>query len=250
MISVERYVRMINSGLSENLRIGFLDSYFILIRERSYQASREIAGEVIKRLKADGLWGEMQVVPVARKLCADKKLAGVTAYVERPAYKLSLRNLWRVIRRSLFLVILGSIWGFGSVSLEVHRNPITMPPESALAEKEEMSEWEVFVRALIHVESSGDSTVTGPTGDAGIFQITPVYVADVNRILGEKRFTLDDRFSAVQSRKMFDIFQRHYNPSQSISRAIRLHNPGAGEWYGKRIRKEMNRIKTEGDETI
>lgn len=35
----------------------------------------------------------------------------------------------------------------------------------------------------------------------------------------------------------------HYNPTRDIDRAIKLHNPGAGKWYGKRIKDRMELIR-------
>lgn len=105
------------------------------------------------------------------------------------------------------------------------------------------SDWDILVRALIQVESGGDSLAVGKTNDLGALQITPIYVTDVNRILGEERYTLEDRKSLVKSLEMFEIIQGHYNPSRDIDKAIRLHNPGAGEWYRERVYRHMEEIK-------
>jgi hypothetical protein len=43
---------------------------------------------------------------------------------------------------------------------------------------------------------------------------------------------------------MFEIIQNHHNPSKNIDRAIKLHNPGAGDWYDKRIKVRMKQIKS------
>lgn len=105
------------------------------------------------------------------------------------------------------------------------------------------SDWDILVRALIQVESGGDSLAVGKTNDVGALQITPIYVTDVNRILGEERYTLEDRKSLVKSLEMFEIIQGHYNPLRDIDKAIRLHNPGAGEWYRERVYRHMEEIK-------
>lgn len=59
--------------------------------------------------------------------------------------------------------------------------------------KEEPSEWDIFVKALIQVESEGKADAVGKTNDVGILQITPIYVKDVNRILGEDKYDLSCR---------------------------------------------------------
>lgn len=108
----------------------------------------------------------------------------------------------------------------------------------------QVSEWDILVSALIQVESGGDSLAVGKTNDLGALQLTPIYVADVNRILKEERYTLEDRRSLVKSKEMFEIIQGHYNPERDIDVAIHLHNPRAGEWYRERVYKQMKNIKS------
>src|SRR5574344_492169 len=59
----------------------------------------------------------------------------------------------------------------------------------------QLTEWDILVSALIQVESSGDTLAVGKTNDVGALQLTPIYVADVNRILKEEHYTLEDRTS-------------------------------------------------------
>lgn len=99
----------------------------------------------------------------------------------------------------------------------------------------EISEWDRFVQALILVESEGNPNAKGKTNDLGILQITPIYVADVNRIIKEERYTLDDRTDVQKSMEMFEIIQNHYNPEKEIDKAIRRHNPRAGKGYRDKI---------------
>lgn len=124
-------------------------------------------------------------------------------------------------------------------------NPITeFDIEEIPEEIEEVTEWDVFVEALIQVESEGNPFAVGKTNDLGILQITPIYVKDVNRILGEERFTLDCRVDIDKSLEMFEIYQSYYNPDRDINRAIKLHNPGAGSDYKEKILSKINELKT------
>lgn len=111
-------------------------------------------------------------------------------------------------------------------------------------EKQEPSEWDIFLAALIEVESEGKADAVGKTNDVGILQITPIYVKDVNRILGEERYTLAERTDIGKSLEMFEIYQKHYNPNKDIDKAIKLHNPKAGQSYRIKIMKEMRNLKT------
>lgn len=90
-------------------------------------------------------------------------------------------------------------------------------------------DWGPLMDAITQVESEGDCrAVRGKS--CGAMQITPILVEDCNAILkkrGEKkRFSLNDRFNIKKSREMFVLIMSHYNPSNSIERAIRLWNGG------------------------
>lgn len=110
--------------------------------------------------------------------------------------------------------------------------------------KREPSEWDIFVEALIQVESEGKADAVGKTNDVGILQITPIYVKDVNRILGEDKYDLSCRTDTEKSLEMFEILQNHYNPDKDIDKAIKLHNPRAGQSYRIKIMNKMEIIKS------
>lgn len=107
----------------------------------------------------------------------------------------------------------------------------------------ELTEWDIFLQALIKVESEGDQYAVGKTNDVGILQITPIYVKEANRLSKDKTFTLEDRTSIEKSLEMFDIVQSHWNPEKAIDKAIKLHNPKAGKWYANKIYKAMDEIR-------
>ena len=83
--------------------------------------------------------------------------------------------------------------------------------------------------AIIQVESEGNpNAVSG--NSVGAMQITPILVKDCNEILkkqkSKKRFTMADRYSVAKSKEMFLLIQSHYNPENSIEKAIRSWNGG------------------------
>ena len=110
--------------------------------------------------------------------------------------------------------------------------------------KQKPSEWDIFIQALIQVESEGKADAVGKTNDVGILQITPIYVKDVNRILGEEKYYLSCRTDTEKSLEMFEILQNHYNPKKDIDKAIKLHNPRAGQSYRIKIMNQIEIIKT------
>lgn len=88
-----------------------------------------------------------------------------------------------------------------------------------------LTEWEMLEMAIAKTESEFRQDAVGNAGDIGIFQITPIYVAEVNRILGNKEYYHTDAFDTEKSVRMFSVVQDRRNPDRDVERAIALHNP-------------------------
>ena len=86
---------------------------------------------------------------------------------------------------------------------------------------QENDDWEDFTKALIWVESKGDSKAVGSNNDVGVLQITPVLLRDCNRILEMEIFKLEDRLDSLKSVEMFNIIQDHYNPQHDYHWALK-----------------------------
>jgi hypothetical protein len=109
-------------------------------------------------------------------------------------------------------------------------------------EKQIKTDWELLQIALIWQESKGNPKARN--GDAvGILQITPIYVAEANRISKIDTFVLSDRESASESLKMFEIVQGFHNPEKDIKKAIKLHNPTAGYKYYQDVIDKFRMLK-------
>ncbi len=101
--------------------------------------------------------------------------------------------------------------------------------------------------AIEHVESSGRADAVGDGGKAvGILQIHPVMVEDCNRIVGEDRWTLEDRLCPDESRAMFRVYSNHYSKNASDEVVARRWNGGprgdrrkATAPYWAKVRKQM-----------
>lgn len=87
----------------------------------------------------------------------------------------------------------------------------------------ELTDWQVLQLAIAYTESRFNPAAVGKAQDSGILQITPVYVAEVNRLYGTS-FVLQDAFDPVKSLEMWDLMQSHYNEGRDLERAIALHN--------------------------
>lgn len=72
---------------------------------------------------------------------------------------------------------------------------------------------------------------------AGILQIRPIMVLEVNNILRslkkDLRYTLADRFNKTKSIEMWYIIQKHHNPSYNPLLAARMWNGGTTKQIDK-----------------
>jgi hypothetical protein len=61
---------------------------------------------------------------------------------------------------------------------------------------------------------------------AGILQIRPIMVREINRLLREERYTLEDRWCPDTSREMFITYQNIVNPTWDEELACKKWNGG------------------------
>lgn len=97
------------------------------------------------------------------------------------------------------------------------------------------SDWELLKSAIIWQESKNINP--------NIYQITPIYIAEVNRISMAQSYTSEDVYDKTKSNDMFEIYNREHNPSKNISRAIQLHNPRGGDKYFNSVMNYYNLLK-------
>lgn len=117
-----------------------------------------------------------------------------------------------------------------------------VPQKPVLLRVETLDKWGLFIEALAWVESRHDSLAVGCTNDVGYLQITPAIIAEANRILGYKAYTLEDRVSKVKSLEIFKIIQDHYNPEHDMHFALKLWNPKAPVSYHRQVMAEFNQL--------
>jgi len=112
----------------------------------------------------------------------------------------------------------------------------------------------ILIPLLCQVESGGDPNAVGDGGQAvGVLQIHPIMVAEVNRILKDDFYDLEDRLDPNESAAMAHIYlyywgerrlPRRATAEQSIVLLARLWNGGpnghkkrATFQYGEKTRK-------------
>ena len=110
----------------------------------------------------------------------------------------------------------------------------------------ELSEWGILQMAIIKTESEFNTLAVGNSKDLGLYQLTPIYVEEVNRILKMKNtpdsllYNHVDAFDMKKSMEMFDIMQGHYNPTRNVSTAILKHNPGGNSiGYARKVHENI-----------
>lgn len=141
-------------------------------------------------------------------------------------------------------IVLWCLASFGCVALGYFIRPVsTEVIIEKTQEPSELSEWQIMELAIYKTESEFNPLAVGKTEDWGIAQITPIYVKEVNRILGEDRYIHEDAFNPEKSMEMFTIMQNHHNPENDIDRAIASHNPTASSAYSVKVRKNMEFIR-------
>lgn len=118
---------------------------------------------------------------------------------------------------------------------------------------------ELLFAAICIVESGGDPSAYNKAEDsAGIVQIRPIMIEDVNRILklrnDKRRFTLGDRWNVAKSQQMFDIYMSHYCKGMSLIDKARCWNGGPKGHkkdstlrYAAKVQKVMKQIEVKAN---
>ncbi len=105
-------------------------------------------------------------------------------------------------------------------------------------------DWNPVMEAIIQVESEGNPRAKSGNS-VGVMQITPILVAECNKILkrknSKKRYKLSDRYNISKSKEMFLLMQSVYNPLNSIEQAIRAWN-GGNHYSVKRTQRYFEKV--------
>lgn len=104
----------------------------------------------------------------------------------------------------------------------------------------EYSDWELLKIAIIWQESKGNSNAIGGDG-YGIYQITPIYVKECNRILGYDKYKHIDAFVDSIAHDMFEVVQSYHNTEKCPKKAIKLHNKG--DKYYQEVMNKFRMLK-------
>ena len=113
--------------------------------------------------------------------------------------------------------------------------------EIKFKDEQPLSDWDMFTLALMKVESNYEPTAVSSKGAKGYFQITPIYVEEVNRV-HKTNYNYDEVVKSFEkSYEVFTLMQEAHNKEYDMDEALRLHN-GDRKWYRRRVYKEMDAI--------
>ena len=142
----------------------------------------------------------------------------------------------------LALLLITFLAGVFTESHKLKNNPVFV--EKIIEEEGKLSDWEVLELAIMKTESDMNTYARGTKGDLGLFQITEIYVEEVNRLLGEPTYVHTDAFIPERALEMFDIYQQNHNPGRDFIRAINAHNPGGESiGYSQKVLSNMEWIR-------
>jgi hypothetical protein len=122
-----------------------------------------------------------------------------------------------------------------------HPNGDGFLAEETAITQDTLSEWNIFTLALMKVESEYNNNAVSSVGAKGYFQMTPIYVKEVNRV-HKTHFTFDQVTDFDKAYEIFDLMQKAHNPNYNMDKALELHN-GKHAWYNKRVYREMRNIR-------
>lgn len=145
-----------------------------------------------------------------------------------------MKRRWITAALTAAVIIEGAALGFVVFESDAGVN------ESPRVSGAQLTDWEVLTLAIAKTESDFNPLARGSNNDLGVFQITPVFVREVNRILGDTVYLHEDAFDVKKSVEMMTVVQDKYNPEHDITRAIAKHNPhGDAIGYTRRVLDNM-----------
>ena len=110
---------------------------------------------------------------------------------------------------------------------------------------------DTLLNAVMAVESNFDTMAyNSKENAAGVLQIRPIMVREVNRLLGEDKYTLKDRWSKAKSIEMFNVIRSHLKGAtdEEIARTWNggyngKNNPKTMQYWKKVKQYTLNNIK-------
>lgn len=132
------------------------------------------------------------------------------------------------------------------IFLNVHQNEYSKS-DYFIKHNKVQSDYELFVKALCQLESSGNTNAIGKADDVGLFQIIPARLYNFNRRTG-KNYSLNDRFNPTINQEIFDFYaykigiENHEEIARRWNRASNWKDE-KGALYWKLVQKRYKKLK-------
>lgn len=111
-----------------------------------------------------------------------------------------------------------------------NKNMITTEQKIYEELQTEDSDWEIFKKALIQVESQGNINAENKITKAfGLYQMLPKggYLDEYNRLTGSKVSIKELKDNPILQEHIFETIQQYKNPEHDLRKALFIHNPKA-----------------------
>lgn len=111
---------------------------------------------------------------------------------------------------------------------------------------------DALIDSICRVESNNNPNAVGDNGaSVGIAQIQKICVDDVNRILGKKTYTYEDRKNVAKSKAMMKVYLQYYGARYKKLTGLeptsyvlsRIWNGGPNGWKMKSTYAYMQKVK-------
>ncbi|MCR5071186.1 MAG: lytic transglycosylase domain-containing protein [Bacteroidales bacterium] len=138
-----------------------------------------------------------------------------------------------VISRRVLVPFILIVFALGyDLCMFIHREPIVVEipvqvpvkvPVPTPAPADTLTDWQQLQLAIAYTESRCNPAAVGKAQDSGILQLTPIYIAETNRVAGTD-YALADAFDISKAFEIFGTLQDHYNPTHDLEAGIYYHN--------------------------
>ena len=153
----------------------------------------------------------------------------------------------KIILTIIFVLMVGFTVGF-IIGYKSERTELPQVEQEPILDTlpvpvDTLSDWQTLQLAIALTESRCNPNATGRSNDAGILQLTPLYIKEANRV-GGTNYAHSDAYDPLKSLLMFRAVQDYHNPEHDQNKAIKLHNPrGASIGYPQKVKQNIELVK-------
>ena len=161
-----------------------------------------------------------------------------------PTEEEKMRTQLGLLATAIAAVVIAAILLFAGCRRAPEPEPI-VPKWSAVEllrnqHKDDLTEWQMLQLAIIWTESKANPSALGANQDAGLYQLTPVYVREVNRVAGTD-YAYEDAFDPDKAVEIFNTMQQFKNPGHDFELAVYYHNKQPQ--YLNKVRQNLELVR-------